>query len=77
MKSGSQLHLWPNMTQLPLKGEITMLNDVQNKFKELRLKHCSENIEILLEQAKEKNLSTLQVIDRLMPLRLNNGTVQK
>jgi len=54
MKSGSQLQLWPNMTQLPLKGGVTVLNDVQNKFKELRLKHCFENIETLLEQAKEK-----------------------
>ena len=47
-----------------------MLNDVQNKFKELRLKHCSENIESLLEQAKEKNLSTLQVIDRLLAIEI-------
>ena len=47
-----------------------MLNDVQNKFKELRLKHCSENIEALLKQAKEKNLSTLQVIDRLLAIEI-------
>ena len=70
MKSGSQLHLWPNMTQLPLKGETIMLNDVQKKFSELRLKHCSENIEIMLEQEKEKNLSTLQVIDRLLAIEI-------
>ena len=54
MKSGSQLQLWPNMTQLPLEGGVTVLNDVQNKFKELRLKHYFEKIETLLEQAKEK-----------------------
>ena len=47
-----------------------MLNDVQEKFKELRLKRCSENIEILLEQEKEKNLSTLQVIDRLLAIEI-------
>ncbi len=47
-----------------------MLNDVQEKFKELRLKHCSENIETLLEQAKEKNLSTLQVIGRLLAIEI-------
>jgi len=58
------------MTQLPLKGETIMLNDVQEKFKELRLKHCSENIETLLEQAKEKNLSTLQVIGRLLAIEI-------
>jgi DNA replication protein DnaC len=58
------------MTQLPLKGETTMLNDVQSKFKELRLKHCSENIATLLMQAKEKNLSTLQVIDRLLAIEI-------
>lgn len=47
-----------------------MLNDVQSKFRELRLKHCSENIETLLAQAKEKNLSTLQVIDRLLAIEI-------
>ncbi|MBL4901295.1 MAG: hypothetical protein JKY62_01420 [Desulfocapsa sp.] len=47
-----------------------MLNDVQSKFKELRLKHCSENIATLLMQAKEKNLSTLQVIDRLLAIEI-------
>ena len=32
-----------------------MQNDVQKKFTELRLKHCSENIELMLEQAKQLN----------------------
>lgn len=47
-----------------------MINSVQQKFRELRLKHCAENIETILEQGEQKNLSPLQVIDRLLDLEI-------
>jgi len=47
-----------------------MGNEVQEKFKALRLKHCAENVEALLEQATEKNLSPLQSINRLLDLEI-------
>ena len=47
-----------------------MIDSVQQKFRELRLKHCAENIETVLEQGKQKNLSSLQVIDRLLDLEI-------
>ena len=31
-----------------------MIDSVQRKFKELRFKHCAENIESVLEQGKQK-----------------------
>jgi len=45
-----------------------MIDSIQRKFKELRLKHCAENIESVLEQGKQKNLSALQIIERLLDL---------
>lgn len=47
-----------------------MIKEIQEKFKALRLKHCAENIESMLEQSKQKNLSTLQTIHRLLDLEL-------
>ncbi len=47
-----------------------MGSEVQEKFKALRLKHCAENVEALLEQASEKNLSPLQSINRLLDLEI-------
>ena len=47
-----------------------MSNSVQQKFRELRLKHCAENIETILEQGEQKNLSPLQIIDRLLDLEI-------
>jgi len=49
-----------------------MIDSVQQKFKELRLKHCAENIEAVLEQGKQKNLSPLQIIERLLDLEREN-----
>lgn len=45
-----------------------MIEAVQDKFRELRLKHCAGNIESILEQGKQKNLSPLQIIERLLDL---------
>ena len=45
-----------------------MIDTVQQKFRELRLKHCAENIEAILAQGKQKNLSPLQIIERLLDL---------
>jgi len=47
-----------------------MVEEVQQKFKALRLKHCAENIGALLEQGAQKNLSTLQTIHRLLDLEI-------
>jgi len=47
-----------------------MIDSVQRKFKELRFKHCAENIESVLEQGKQKNLSPLQIIERLLDLEI-------
>jgi len=47
-----------------------MIETVQQKFKELRLKHCAENMESILEQGKQKNLSPLQIIERLLDLEM-------
>lgn len=47
-----------------------MVEEVREKFKVLRLKHCAENIEVLLEQGAEKNLSALQTIHQLLDLEI-------
>jgi len=49
-----------------------MIDSIQQKFRELRLKHCAENIEAVLEQGKQKNLSSLQIIERLLDLEREN-----
>ena len=43
-----------------------MLDTVIGKFKELRLKNCASNIELMVKQANQQNLSALQVVDRLL-----------
>jgi DNA replication protein DnaC len=47
-----------------------MIDSVRQKFKELRLKHCAENIEEVLEQGEQKNLSPLQIIERLLDMEI-------
>ncbi len=47
-----------------------MIDSIQQKFRELRLKHSAENIEVILEQAAQKNLSIQQAIDRLLDLEI-------
>lgn len=42
-----------------------MLETVQQKFRELRLKNCAENIAAVIDQGKQQNLSPLQIIERL------------
>ncbi len=49
-----------------------MIDSVRQKFKELRLKHCAENIEEVLEQGEQKNLSSLQIIERLLDMEIEN-----
>jgi DNA replication protein DnaC len=56
------------MMPLPLRGGMVVINTIQQKFKNLRLKHCADNIEAVLEQGKQKNLSPLQIIERLLDL---------
>jgi len=48
-----------------------MIEGIEQKFKDLRLKHCAQNIAPVLEQATQKNLSILQTIDRLLDLEID------
>jgi DNA replication protein DnaC len=47
-----------------------MVEQIQEKFQALRLKHCAENITMVLEQGAQKNLSTLQMLHRLLDLEI-------
>lgn len=47
-----------------------MREELQQQFKELRLKHCAENIDSVLQQGEEKNLSPRQIIERLLELEI-------
>ncbi len=47
-----------------------MVSTVQEKFRQLRLKHCAENIETILEQGAKKNRSPLQTINDLLNLEI-------
>ena len=46
------------------------MNTVKEKFKTLRLKNCAQNIENIIEQASQKNLSPLQTIERLIDIEI-------
>jgi len=46
------------------------MNTVIEKFKTLRLKNCAQNIENIIEQASQKNLSPLQAIERLIDIEI-------
>jgi len=43
-----------------------MIETVIRKFRDLRLKNCAENIDNMIKQAEQNNLSVLQTIDRLL-----------
>ncbi len=45
---------------------------VIDKFKSLRLKNCALNLPAVLEQSAQKNLTPLQVIDRLLEIEIEN-----
>ena len=49
-----------------------MIETVTEKFYSLRLKTCAENLSPVLETAKQKNYSALQVIDQLLDLELES-----
>jgi len=46
------------------------MNTIIEKFKTLRLKNCANNIETIIEQANQKNLSPLQTIERLIDIEI-------
>ena len=46
------------------------IESVKEKLKTLRLKSCADNIHKSWNGLKNKNISTLQVIDRLLDLEL-------
>ena len=45
-----------------------MIESVIEKFKLLKLKTCADNLSQCIELAKEKNWSTLQVIEHFLDL---------
>lgn len=47
-----------------------MIDTVVNKFKSLRLKHCADNIEEIIQRAENRNLSCLQAIDQLLDVEI-------
>lgn len=47
-----------------------MGSEVREKFKALRLTHCAQNVEALLEQGAKKNHSALQVVTNLLDLEI-------
>ena len=47
-----------------------MIETVVQKFQELRLKQCAENITEIVKQAEQHNLSVPQAIDRLLDLEI-------
>ena len=46
------------------------MDDVIGKFEALRLKNCALNLEQVLEQSIDRNLSALQTIDRLLDIEI-------
>ncbi len=46
------------------------MEKIKQKFRDLRLKNCADNIDLIIKQASEKNLSPLQTIDRLLDFEL-------
>ena len=48
------------------------MNTIIEKFKTLRLKNCANNIETIIEQANQKNLSPLQTIERLIDIEIEH-----
>jgi DNA replication protein DnaC len=46
------------------------MNNIIEKFKTLRLKNCAKNIETIIEQANQKNLSPLQTIECLIDIEI-------
>ena len=47
-----------------------MIESIIEKFKRLKLKTCAYNITQVIEEAKEKNWSALQIIEHLLDLEL-------
>ena len=50
----------------------SLLEAVKEKLKTLRLKSCADNIPQILERAEKQNISTLQVVERLLDLELEH-----
>jgi DNA replication protein DnaC len=50
----------------------SVLEAIKEKLKTLRLKSCADNIQQILGRAEKQNLSTLQVIERLLDLELEH-----
>jgi DNA replication protein DnaC len=54
-----------------------MVKEVLEKFQALRLKHCAENLTMVLEQGAQKNLSPLQMLNRLLDLEIEKRNQAK
>ncbi len=51
------------------------MDTVIDKFKDLRLKNCAQNLADVLDQGTRENLSALQTIDRLLEIERNDSTL--
>jgi DNA replication protein DnaC len=56
---------------MPSNKGGNMMEQVKQKFKELRLKNCAIHLADVMESAASENLSPLQAIDRLLDLELD------
>jgi DNA replication protein DnaC len=60
------------MTPIYSKGGMMMIESIIEKFKLLKLKTCAENLSQVIDVAKEKNWSALQIIEHLLDLELES-----
>jgi DNA replication protein DnaC len=60
------------MTPIYLKGGMMIIESIIEKFKLLKLKTCAENLSQVIEMAKQKNWSALQIIEHLLDLELES-----
>jgi len=51
---------------------MMMIESIIEKFKLLKLKTCAENLSQVIDVAKEKNWSALQIIEHLLDLELES-----
>lgn len=54
-----------------------MSDEIREKFKALRLKHCAENVETILEQGAKNNLSAQQTIKNLLDLEIEQRHIAR
>lgn len=51
-----------------------MIEDVKDKFQQLRMKTCASSIEQIIEMSSEKNWNVLQILEHLLELEIETKT---